>query len=1069
MKKTRFIAILIVLLSLMYSTSTIYAQGVTTSSIKGKITDTKGEPLFPANIVLTHEPTGALYGTISLDDGRFSIPNMKIGGPYTLLVSYFGYADVEQKDIYLQLNATSEFDVVMTESQIEIEGVEVVFKKNDVISSDRTGSMTAISRQEISALPTIKRSAGDLTRLTPESNGNSFGGRNNLYNNFSLDGSIFNNSFGLDYATPGGQADAQPVSLDAIDQLQVSIAPFDVREGGFSGAGVNAVTKSGTNELKATAYYFFRNEGMIGKKVADAEIPNLDFQTSLYGASVGGPIIKNKLFFFLNLEAERRTQLAHGWVADDGTNTGGSNVTSVSEADIQAVQQRLRDYWNYEPGAYQGYNHQTSNNKILFKLDYNISKNHNLTLRYNMLDAWKDILPHPEAIIGRGPTSFRLPFENSSYRIFNKIHSVVGELNSRFSPQLSNNLLIGYTAFRDKRDPHSAPFPVNDIFDANGNLSISHGSEMFSTHNRLNQNVFQITNNLTYYTDKHTLTGGVNFEMFQFENSFNLFYYPWNTFGSVADFLANVNSSDPGFDPNVHVDFNDQVSASQQNPFAWSYVDVAQLGIYGQDKIQATDDLTLTLGLRVDVPIYLNDVVTDLNRDAINEVANFDGWVDEDGNSVSVNPGEWPKAVPLWSPRFGFNWDVRGDKTIQVRGGSGIFTGRIPFVWLGNQSSNPGIFPGYTFQVNATAEKFHYPQVWKNNLAVDVKIAEGWIAGLEGILGKDINAVVHRNYNMAPPTGKLSGTGDTRQIFSSFPEQNIYSADANAIGFLDAGTIMLDNTKEGMQSTLTAKITKQMQEGFSGSLAYTYMISKDYTSIPAEIAADAFQRNPVVGNPNFPSYSWSRYGLRHRFIGSFVYSKGYGNMRSTVAGFLEVAEGTRYSYVYAGDLNQDAIFNNDLLYVPRDQNDINFGTVDGTGTGVPAADAAAQWTALNNFIEQDKYLKERRGNYAERNGVILPWFAQLDIRFAQDFAIDVSGKKNSLQLSFDIMNIGNMFSPNWGVRKLARTTTPISVNGVDNNGTPWLQFNTDLKDSYVNDVSVASKWQMQIGIRYTFN
>ena len=678
---------------------------------------------------------------------------------------------------------------------------------------------------------------------------------------------------------PGGQTDAQPVSLDAIDQVQVSLAPFDVREGGFTGAGINAVTKSGTNDFYGTAYYYFRNEGMIGTKVGEVESSNTDFMTMQTGASIGGPIVKNKLFFFLNFEAERREQLAHGFVADNGSNSG-SNVTSVPEDSIQMVQSRLREYWNYEPGAYQGYNHLTSNNKLMLKLDWNISSKHKMTLRYNMLDAWKDILPHPEAVIGRGPTSYRLPFENSSYRIFNKIHSIVGEVNSMFSSELSNSLLVGYTAFRDHREPKSAPWPVVDIFDQNGNLAITMGSEMFSTSNVLNQDVFQLTDNLTLYRGSHTFTAGFNFEMFLFDNSFNLFYYPWFTFNSVSDFLANdVNG----------IDFNQETADAQQKDYAWSYLDVAQLGVYLQDEWAVNDKLNLTFGLRMDVPIHFNEIE---ETSAVLEARNFDGWVNEDGEPATVDPAVWPGLNLLWSPRIGFNFDVKGDKTLQLRGGTGIFSGRVPFVWLGNQSSNSGIYPGYTFQVNATVEDYRWPQVWKNNLAMDAKLGDGWLVTVEGILGKDINAVVHRNYNMLPPTGQLTGSGDNRATFAGFNEQNIYSASAGAIGFLDAGTIVLDNTREGYQYSLTGKVARDFAFGLNATLAYTYMESKDYTSIPAEIAADAFQRNPVVGNPNMPQLSWSRYGLKHRIISSLFYRKSYGMMASTIGLFIEA--GHRY-------------------------------------------------------------------------------------------------------------------------------------------------------------------------------
>lgn len=1041
----------------------VFSQGVTTSSMQGKIVDSGNVPVFAASVVATHTPTGTQYGTITQDDGRFDMRNMKIGGPYTVTVTFIGYKETKQENIYLQLNKSTEINLVLTDDNVQIAEITIVYEKNDVISQDRTGAQTNVNREKIVALPTISRSQADLTRLTPESDGNSFGGRNNLYNNFSLDGSIFNNSFGLDVSTPGGQSDAQPVSLDAIDQIQVSLAPFDVREGGFTGAGVNAVTKSGTNDYKGTTYYYFRNEKMIGDKVSGLKVKNTDFSTKQYGVSVGGPLIKNKLFFFFNYEQERRDQLAHGFVADEGSNSNNSNTTSVPEADIKAVQSHLRDRWGYDPGAYQGYNHETSNDKFLIKLDANISRNHKVVLRYNMLDAWKDILPHPEAVGGRGATSYRLPFENSSYRIFNKINSVVGELNSRFSSKISNKLLLGYTSFRDKRTPHSEPFPVVDILNDQGQVAITAGSEMFSTNNVLNQDIYQVSDNLTYYSDRHAITVGLNYERFKFENSFNLFYYPLVTALSTQNFLNDDFAYSVGNPTN---DLNQDVTDANKNAFAWSDVDVAQIAFYAQDEFQVNDDLKLTLGLRVDFPKYYNDIPQD---EATDRGKNFDGWVTEKGNSVRLDPAAWPNSKLMWSPRFGFNYDVKGDNTMQLRGGSGIFTGRIPFVWLGNQSTNARIDAGYEFQLNSTADDFKYPQVWKNNLAMDVKFGDGWLATVEGIYSKDVNAVVHRNYNMLPPSGNLSGTGDTRARFAGFNEVNIYSASAGSEAFLEAGAIVLDNTKKGYQFTTTARLSKKWDSGLSADVAYTYLSAKDLTSIPAEIAADAFQRNPVVGNPNDPAYSWSRYGLQHRVIASAMYKVSYGKFASSFAMFYEAGKGNRYSYTYTGDVNGDDIANNDLIYVPRNSNDINFGIVDGSGVGVVAANASQQWIALDKFISQDDYLEDRRGKYAERNGAMLPWFGQMDFRFMQDYNFLVGNKKNTLQFSIDVLNLGNMISSNWGVRQYASTTNPILVNGVDNNGTPWLQFDPNLKDSYIDDVSVNSKWQLQIGLRYIFN
>lgn len=1054
------------LLALLMTGFMVFSQGVTTSSLRGRVTDKNGEPLFPANVVAVHEPTGTMYGAITQSDGFYRIINMRVGGPYKITVSYVGYHDAVQDNVYLKLNQSGEVNFVLSESASQLEEVEISYDKDNLFDPDRKGASTSVGENQISTMPTIKRSQQDLTRLTPQSDGNSFGGRNNLYNNFSLDGSIFNNSFGLDYATPGGQSDAQPVSLDAIEQVEVSLTPFDVRQGGFTGAGVNAITKSGTNEFKASVYDYIKNEKLIGKKVGSTDSPNNNFSDNSFGFTVGGPIVKDKLFFFVSAEGVRRTELAHGFVADNGENTGEPNVTTVKESDLIAIQNRLRDYWGYDPGAYQGYNHQKSNNKLLAKLDWNISKNQQLTVRYNMLDAYKDILPHPEAIIGRGPTSYRLPFENSSYRIFNKINSIMGEWKSNYNNKISNKMMLGYTAFRDHREPKSAPFPVVDIFDANGNLAITFGSEMFSTHNILNQDVYQFTDDITYFADKHTITGGITAERFYFENSFNLFYYPWDMFFSVDDFLNDKKASDPDYNPDVDVDFNQQVTDAQKKPYLWSYVDVMQVAAYVQDEFQVNPKFNLSYGIRMDMPIYLNSIPV---TDAVKEASNYDGWVDENGDPAKINTAEWPKNIPLWSPRVGFNWDINGDNMYQLRGGTGIFTGRIPFVWLGNQASNAGINPGYTFQVNATSHDFKFPQVWKTDIAFDWRTKNNWLFTVEGIYGKDINAVVHRNYNMKPPTGQLTGTGDTRAIFANFSESNIYSSDPNAIGFLDAGTIVLGNVKEGDQFSITGKVSKMTNFGLYLDAAYTYLSSRDYTSIPAEIAADAFQRNPIVGNPNAPTLSWSRYGLQHRIIASANYSVDYSFMTSTFGMFFEAGKGNRYSFVYAGDLNQDNIMNNDLLYVPASKDDIHFGTVGDDGVAVPAADADEQWTALESFINQDSYLSKRKGMYAERNGAMLPWYAQIDLRFMQDFKFKTGKKVNKIQLSFDFINFGNMLNSNWGVYKLPRTNTPITVQGIDNNGVPYFSFDKNLKDSYIQDVSINSKWQMQIGIRYIFN
>ncbi len=1051
-KKMKRFFTLFLMAVFVLSAGSMLGQGVTTASLKGKVLDKAGEPINGlVTIQAINQANNSEYVTLTFTDGSYKLQGLQVGGPYKIIAVLTGYKTQEKDNIFLQLNQEAVIDFSLAMDEQEIEEVVVSY---DVLEDNKTGAVTSVGLKQIELMPSISRSQSDLTRLNPLSDGTSFGGRNNLYNNFSLDGSVFNNSFGLDDATPGGQSDAQPVSMDAIEQIQVSLAPFDVREGGFSGAGVNAVTKSGTNDLKASLYYYTRNENMIGSKVGDLDVENFDFGTMLTGITVGGPIIKDKLFFFISAEAERIDQLAHGFVADDGTNSG-ANVTSVLESDIQAVQQHLINAYGYDPGAYQGYNHKTESNKILAKLNWNINKKHKFTIRYNMLEAFKDHTPHPEAIGGRGPTPDRLPFENSGYRINNNIYSVVSELNSRFSNKLFNKVLVGYTAFRDWRDPKSVDFPVIDIMGSNG-VAITAGMEMFSTNNVLDQDVIQFNDNLTYYAEKHTITAGVNFEMFKFNNSFNLFYYPWNTAFSVQDFLDD--NLVPFVGAGVNPSNIDQVIAdANANEFAMAEVDVAQLAFYVQDEFEAFENFDVTVGIRVDMPLYFNQIESDPI------ISGYQGWKDTDGNDVTVDPSIWPKSNLMWSPRVGFNWAVMDN--IKLRGGTGIFTGRIPFVWLGNQSTNSKMPPWGTFQVNDTEEGFKYPQVWKNDLAVDITAGNGWFFTLEGIYGKDINAVVHRNYDMLKPTGQLSGA-DERAIFQA-GEAQIYNSDpSRTTGDLGAGVIVMENVKEGYQGSLTAQVKKNFDFGLNLFSAYSYLESKDYTSIPAEIAADAFGRNPIVGDPNQSMFSYSRYGLKHRFITSATYQIEYKkNFATSIGLFYELGKGNRYSYVYNGDLNNDFIALNDLLYVPADQSEIHFGSV----VGVEDANAAEQWAALDAFIEQDEYLSTRRGQYAERNGAMLPWFSQLDVSLAQDFNIDVKGKKNTLRLSLDILNFGNLLNSSWGVRQLVSTVTPISFTGIDGGSVPYYTVDTDLGSTFIDDTSILSKWQIQFGIRYIFN
>lgn len=1062
--------LLLVLLGFVLFTNghSAVAQGVTTAAMKGLVVDSKGEPLPGATVLATHLPTGTQYGTGTRTNGQFDLLNMRVGGPYEIKVSFVGYGTYTQGDIQLALGKTFEANVTLAEEGRTLGEVVVKGNRDGLINKDRTGASTNVNNTALRTLPTISRSQEDFTRLTPQSSGLSFGGRNTLYNNFSLDGSIFNNSFGLDAPTPGGQTNTQPVSLDAIEQIEVSLAPFDVRQGGFTGAGVNAVTKSGTNDFKGTVYTFFRNENLIGKKVGNVELSNPKLNFNQTGFALGGPILKNKLFFFTNAEVTRRDDPALTFrpardenEAQAALNGQADGVSRVLESDLIAIRQRLRDVYNYDPGDYQGYKYQTSSDKFLAKLDWNINAKNTFSLRYNYLKSFREQGPHPIAIApsSRVQGVNTLQYSNSGYTINNNLNSVVGELNSRFGEKFSNKAQLSFSAFRDFRDlPSSTFFPMIDIT-KNGTTYVSVGTEQFSAINKLDQNITQFTDNLSYFAGAHVLTGGVTYERFSFFNAFNLQRYGYPFFGGldVNRFFEVTDRSNPDF-----VDLNAIAAAGGQKPVKGVDVNVAQLGLYGQDEWNVTPSFKLTLGLRADMPLYDTNVAQ--NEQILNAPL-----LDSKGNSAKVDVSQFPKATPLWSPRLGFNYSLdKGTYTTQLRGGTGIFTGRIPFVWISNQASNAQFDAGYTFQINGTARDFKFPQVWRSNLAIDQQLPGGIVATLEGIYSKDRNAAIHRNYNLVTPTERLAGADDREIYPASGPRITPgFTGPDGQFSFLDAGVIVLENTNKGYQYSLTGQLKKDFASGLYLTAAYTYSRAKDVTSNPGEIAADAFQRNPVVGNANNPQLAFSDFGLQHRIIGAAGKRFAYANDRlaTTVSFFFEAAQGNRFSYTYAGDLNRDNIGGNDLLFVPSSQEQINLVDIKDAQGNVQVS-AAQQWQQLNAYIEQDDYLKTRRGQYTERNGAISPWYTQLDMKVLQDFSLNALNKKHSFQLSFDVQNLGNLINSDWGVRRVFANNRFIETSypSADSN-TPEFRFRGG-QQTFVNNTDLNSRWRAQIGLRY---
>lgn len=1064
---------LLVALALLFASSgALSGQGVTTAGIDGVVLEASGDPVVGANIRAVHVPSNTVYTTVSRVGGVFTIPNMRIGGPYTVTVSMIGFAEEEETDVFLRLGQDTRLDFELTVQAVALEELVVGVVQDEVLNADRTGAQTIISREIVSSLPSIKRSVRDLARTDPRNDGNyAFGGRNWLFNSISVDGTYANNTFGLDDPAPGGQTDSEPIPFDAIDQVHVAIAPFDIRQSGFTGGSVNTVTKSGTNNWSGTLYSFFRNDGLQGNTVRGVEVPALDASKNQTGFTIGGPLSRDKLFIFVSGEIERRDDPGTNYVA----NEGGAQTTGESRVEASVMQQirdRMISAYGYDPGPWQDYSLATDNDKLLVKLNWNINANHKFMVRYNYLDARRDLPPHPFVLSflesGRGPNESSLPFQKSGYTINNELHSVGLELNSLGS-NWSNHFFASLNSSRDFRDANSSPFPTIEVGEG-GVTYTTIGHEPFSIENNLDTDTWQFTNNFSYFTGPHTITAGANFELYDFFNSFNIFRHglfglPFasTTFFSVDDFFEATDPSNP--------DQIDLLGMIGSGPFKGEKFKIGQIGLYVQDEWVATPNLTLTAGLRVDLPRYFTDPVA-------NPFSTSLSLLDEDDKPVTVDQANLA-SVAMWSPRIGFNWDAKGDRTTQVRGGTGIFNGRPPFVWAGNVYSNPGANPNIgsppvvtsgprpgsggenfvlqqSYDLNAMVPDFKWPQLWQTNLAVDHVLPGDIIGTAEVIYGRDINAIVMRNYDLVKPLRTLP---DGRPYFGGFGANELTNP-----GVGD-GVYVIDNVSEGWNYTITGQLRKSWEAGHSLSASYTFLDARNNLK-STEIASVLFQNQPVQGDPNQPKLSFAEFGQRHRMTLSGSYARTWSpRFRTTLGFFFEAAQGNtfrgaggnRYSFIYAGDVNGDGFGGNDLIYIPRSQSEIRLAD-------------PSQWAALDAFIEQDDYLSEHRGEIAERFGLINPWYQSLDIRALQDFVVPFGGKDNTFQFTVDVLNALNLLNSDWGVRKVANplATSPLALERFDPDGTPVFTF-SGVSQTFGDSPLIPSRWQIQFGLRYLFN
>ncbi|WP_197076902.1 TonB-dependent receptor [Hymenobacter terrenus] len=1072
---------------MLFSAHLGWSQGVTTAAMSGLITDNKGEGLPGATVIAIHTPTNTPYVAPTNSNGRFNIPNMRVGGPYTVRITFVGYKDFVREGVNLTLGQNLRFDQKLSDAATELTEVTVSGRQDPVLNAGRAGAATTVQREQIERLPTISRSFQDFTRLTPQANGNSLSGRNGRFNNIQIDGASNNDLFGLGgTGAPGGQAGTNPISLDAIQEFQVVLSPYDVRQGRFSGGGINAVTRSGTNEFSGSAFAFGRNQSTAGKSPTPDPVTGqrtklaefYDYQT---GFRLGGPVIKDKLFFFVNGEITRRSAplLFRPANVVNGTNEVGSDIVSfVNNTELQQISDKLKEY-GYDAGAFGEINALTKSNKAFARLDWNISPNHQLTLRHNFVDASDDN-------ITRSQTNFR--FGNNGYQFLSKNNSTVLELKSRFGNQFANNLLIGYSTIRDSRTTLGALFPSITITAGNG--TINAGSEFSSVANRLDQDILEINDNFNIFAGKHVITVGTNNEIFRFDNLFVQSTEGRYDFPSIPAFLANTTTGN-GFR------YRQNFPLPGGKPTA--KFGAAQFGVFVQDEYSIRENFRLTGGIRLDLPAYFDTPSTNPKVESTFAEATPGA---AGGPAYDVKTQRLPKSRLQVSPRIGFNWDVRKDQTFQARGGVGIFTGRPAYVWISNQYANTGVdfatfdsnnntapAGGYGLNNNYTVLRdairatplaaakgslavtdndFRNPQLLRTNLAFDYQLPYGIVATVEGIYSKTLNDVLPVDINLAPSNGTLQGDG--RPVYPTGPARFRNSDAFNNV-------ILLTNTSKGYQYSITGELKKQLTNGFFASTAYTYGQSRDLYSGTSSTPVSTWEFNPHVAGPNNLELSYSNFDLRHRIIGSLSYRKEYANnFATTFSVFYNGQSGTPFSYTYfGGDINNDGgqftSNSNDLIYIPRTREEIVLVTAGTTDRRTPDQ----IWNELNTFIENDSYLKEHRGEYAARNGARTPWQHRIDVRLLQDIYTKIGSKTHTIQLSVDVINFGNLLSNNWGRDYFVQNTNYglLRYQGLEggNTGRPTFSYGTGTSTTPTEGYQIsqlASRWQAQFGVRYLF-
>lgn len=1063
----------------------VFAQGVTTAKMNGRVVDASGAELPGATVIAIHVPTGSRYGNITDVSGNYRIPNMKVGGPYTVTISFVGFEAFTKEGVFLALGQTFALNATLSQTATELSEVVVTAGAGQIIDGNRNGTQTVIGQDQINNMPSASRSIRDFARLTPQAQiteGNdgfsiSIAGQNNRFNAIYIDGAVNNDVFGLaGSGTNGGQTGVNPFAIDAIEQFQVSVAPFDVRISGFSGGAINAVTRSGSNEVEGSAYYYVRNQDLAGKTPKDLRVDGereklADFSAKTYGFRVGGPIVKDKAFFFVNYERQ-----------DDETPQPFNIANYTGDSDAAALT-TLRDFvnttYNYDIGEYANTTRTLVSDKITAKFDFNLGDNHKLSLKHSYVNA--------ENLEARNSGNNNVGFLNGSELFLTKTNSSTIELNSSIGSSAANKLTVGYTSVRDDRSPQGSAFPSVFIADGKSNSSgdgegITFGAEPFSTANLLDQDVFTLTNNFDVFKGDHTITFGIHNEYTKVKNLFQAFNYGQYEYLTTADFMAN---NSPRIFQRGYSLISDAVGDASDGSAEFN---MYQLGLYVQDEYSVSNNLKVTAGLRVDLPFWAE---ADVNDDFNNRTIPLLEAAGKDLQGAEV--GKKVETKAHISPRIGFNWNVQGENETQVRGGVGVFTSRVPLVWPGGTYNNNGVNngflfafgPSFTFEDDVTnqpvgatpgtganegnidlfAPDFKLPSVLKFNFAVDQKLPFwGLIASVDLLYNKNINAIYYQNLNIADPVGVLTGTGDNRPRYARGGGDRIDGSYGRIIH--------ASNTSEGYSWNAAVTITKPTQKGFGGTLSYSYGDSQTTFEGTSSQNSSQWRNHQTVNGKNaaIPT-TRSDFSQGHRIQMNVSYEKAWSdNLKTTFGVYYEGADGRPISYIYkeGSDIFNDDSRDNALMYVPINSNDIILQD------GANGLTTAEQWTALDAFIEGNDYLRNRRGQYAERNGDRAPWVHTLDFKFIQEFSLD----KNKLQLSLDIFNFTNFLNKDWGQQKFVRNTEVqlLETEGVADQGDgtfiPTFSYDPSAVEdgtAIIDDSGIqSSRWQMQLGIRYIF-